>query len=120
MVEDRMNQFAALCIRIGRSVVFLLLLPLYVVGLLLSVILYLHMRLLELLFSFTNHGKARFFPLVIYPWTSMLQDNWLKIRRELDRQLTNLEEIPNYQDLAPSQLYLTQDDKWKTLVLTLD
>src|SRR6185295_5802343 len=70
--------------RIGQSLIFLLLLPIYI--------------LCIPLFVFTKNGKAAFFPVETFPWTSTLQANWRTIRSELDGVLTNLDAVPNFQD----------------------
>ena len=101
----------------GKSLVSLLLLPVYLVGGLLQALFFVYSLVLQQLFKLTKDGRARFFPPEIYPWTSTLQDNWSKIRSELDTQLDSLDSAPNYQDVAPTQRPLTQDDKWKAVVL---
>ena len=101
---------------VGKSVVSLVLLPVYLVGLLLQALFVVFSLVLQQLFKLTKDGRARFFPPEIYPWTSTLQDNWSKIRSELDTQVDSLDSAPNYQDVAPSQRVLTEDDKWKVVV----
>jgi aspartyl/asparaginyl beta-hydroxylase (cupin superfamily) len=101
---------------VGKSLVSLFLLPVYLFRLLLQALLLVYVRAFEQLFKLTKNGRARFFPPEIYPWTSTLQQEWSKLRSELDAQLDSLDSAPNYQDVAPSQRPLTQDDKWKAVV----
>jgi beta-hydroxylase len=101
----------------GKSLVSLLLLPVYLVRLLLQALFLVYLRAFEQLFKLTKGGRARFFAPEIYPWNSTLQENWSKIRSELDAQLDGLDSASNYQDVAPTQRPLTQDDKWKAIVL---
>ena len=110
---NKLSSSAAAVAVAGKSVVSLLLLPIY---LLLQILFLGYVRVFEQLFKLTKDGRARFFPPEIYPWTSTLQDNWSKIRSELDAQLDSLDSAPNYQDVAPRQRPLTQDDKWKAVV----
>jgi beta-hydroxylase len=63
------------------------------------------------------HGRDAFFPTRIFPWVPDLEENWFKIRKEMDALLTDLDQVPNYQDLAPS--LVTDDDKWKAVVLSV-
>jgi hypothetical protein len=100
----------------GKSLISLLLLPVYLVGLVLQTLYFVYSLLLQQVFKLTKNGRARFFSPDIYPWTSTLQDNWSRIRTELDRQMDRLDSAPNYQDIAPSQRTLTDDDKWKVVV----
>jgi beta-hydroxylase len=114
-----MSQSHPPIVQVGQALLALLLLPVYVLGLLVYLLFAAYVRLVEWLFRFTKHGRSVFFPLDIYPWTTVLQDNWLKIRGELDGLLGRLDEVPNYQDVAATQRVLTQDDKWKAVVFNV-
>jgi beta-hydroxylase len=111
-----MSQTKSPLVLIGWVVVGLLLLPIIVLAIPLVLLFFAFARGVEWLFRFTRHGNAVFFPLEIYPWTATLQDNWRSIRGELDALLANLDAVPNYQDVAPTQRMLAQDDKWKAVV----
>jgi ornithine lipid ester-linked acyl 2-hydroxylase len=115
--EDLANMSMSRSLAVGgKSLVSLLLLPVYLVRLLLQALFVVYVRVFEQLFKLTKDGRARFFPPAIYPWTSTLQDNWSKIRSELDAQVDSLDSAPNYQDVAPQERQLTQDDKWKVVL----
>jgi beta-hydroxylase len=49
-----------------------------------------------------------------FPWVRTLEDNWTIIRRELDTILPRQAELPNFQDISPDQVHISQDDGWKT------
>jgi len=67
----------------------------------------------------TSNGTRTFFDPSIYPWTSELTANWRQIRAELDTVAIDLDAIPNYQDISAELRDLTNDDKWKTFVLSM-
>jgi aspartyl/asparaginyl beta-hydroxylase (cupin superfamily) len=52
-----------------------------------------------------------------YSWTSILEENWVKILNELEEVLKNPEQIPNFQDISKDQIRISKDDKWKTFFL---
>src|SRR5262245_4517161 len=114
-----MSQSKSVLVQAGQILLVLLLLPVYIVAVLLLLLFLAYIRVLELLFRFTKHGGQMFFPTEIYPWTRTLEDNWLKIRTELDVLLADLDQVPNYQDVAESQRTLTQDDKWKAVIFNV-
>lgn len=71
-------------------------------------------RLEKLLTRASKLGNPAFFESDIFAWTAILEDNWRVVRRELDEVLKFRDELPNFQDISPDQLKLSQDDKWKT------
>ena len=52
-----------------------------------------------------------------FPWTSLLEENWSAIRKELDHILVYNEALPNLQDIQHEQSSITTDNKWKTFFL---
>jgi beta-hydroxylase len=92
--------------------------PLYLISLPFLLVILIFVRTLDLIYRYLlPHGRAAFFPLEMFPWATNLEKNWFKIRKELDALLINIDEVPNYQDLSPS--LLTDDDKWKAIVLSV-
>ena len=91
--------------------------PLFIISLPFLILFYVYIRVLEVLFSLTRWRNPNFFPTEMFPWTSTLENNWRKIRTELDALVADLDQVPNYQDLAPS--LITDDDKWKAVVLSV-
>lgn len=72
-------------------------------------------RGLEKLFGeYSLIGDATFFNPEEYDWVKNLEANWQIIRQELDDLLTNIENIPNFQDISTDQYSITQDNRWKT------
>ncbi|NJN06165.1 MAG: aspartyl/asparaginyl beta-hydroxylase domain-containing protein [Rhodobacteraceae bacterium] len=53
----------------------------------------------------------------LFPWVTMLEDNWEDIRAELDGVLRYREAIPRFQDVSPDQYRISPDDMWKTFML---
>lgn len=52
-----------------------------------------------------------------FNWTTLLEDNWSAIRKELESILSFHQELPNLQDIQQEQNILNQDNKWKTFFL---
>jgi len=63
---------------------------------------------------FSQIGDRTFFDNKTYSWVEELEANWQTIRQELDRLLSRLEYLQNFQDISPDQYNITRDDKWKT------
>ncbi|MGF1640150.1 MAG: aspartyl/asparaginyl beta-hydroxylase domain-containing protein [Rhodospirillales bacterium] len=53
----------------------------------------------------------------LFPWVSLLEDNWRDIRAELDAVLRYRDVIPRFQDVSPDQYRISPDDMWKTFML---
>jgi beta-hydroxylase len=49
-----------------------------------------------------------------FPWVPALEDNWQRIRTELDAVLVNPEEIPAFHQISPDQQRISTGDSWKT------
>jgi len=48
------------------------------------------------------------------PWTALLERHYPAIRAEAEQVLRVRDALPNFQDIAPELLRLTDDDQWKT------
>lgn len=48
-----------------------------------------------------------------FPWTALLEDHYPAIRAEAERVLHVRSALPNFQDAAPNQIRLSEDDQWK-------
>ncbi|MEP6594841.1 MAG: aspartyl/asparaginyl beta-hydroxylase domain-containing protein [Ginsengibacter sp.] len=66
---------------------------------------------------FSTVGNPPVFPNSTFPWTSLLEENWPAIRKELSKILLYNDELPNLQDLQHEQSSITTDNKWKTFFL---
>lgn len=53
----------------------------------------------------------------VIPELATLEENWRLIRSELDGVFTQLNDIPNFQDISPDQKSISKDDGWKTFFL---
>jgi ornithine lipid ester-linked acyl 2-hydroxylase len=63
---------------------------------------------------FSPVGNPPVFSNSQFPWTSLLEENWPAIRKELDHILTFNDSLPNLQDIQSEQKVITTDNKWKT------
>ena len=61
---------------------------------------------------FSPVGNAPVFSNSKFPWTSLLEENWPVIRKELDHVLTFNDSLPNLQDIQHEQSSITTDNKW--------
>jgi beta-hydroxylase len=59
-------------------------------------------------------GDHEFFDTTDFPWIPSVEADWRKVRAELDALLPYAAYMPNFQDISPTQLNLSQDDGWKT------
>jgi beta-hydroxylase len=60
-------------------------------------------------------GDREFFDARDFPWVNAIEDDWRKVRAELDPLLPYAAHLPNFQDLSNAAAGgLTQDDGWKT------
>lgn len=59
-------------------------------------------------------GDKPFFDEGSFPWVETVEGEWRLIRKELDEVLRYRDELPNFQEISPDQVDITQDDQWKT------
>jgi beta-hydroxylase len=62
-------------------------------------------------------GDATFLPNERFPWIEDIERNAHVIRDELEGLLRDRDALPNFQDISRDQIYITQDDRWKTVFL---
>jgi beta-hydroxylase len=62
-------------------------------------------------------GQQPFFPPSAFAWIPGIEANWIAIREELRTLLADRVRIPSFHEISPEQLFITQDDKWKTYML---
>lgn len=76
------------------------------------------LRKLETLIArYSKIGDHTFFKSEDFEWVTNLEENWKIIRQELDTLLSDLDSIPNFQDISEDQYSITQDNRWKTFFL---
>jgi beta-hydroxylase len=63
---------------------------------------------------FSEVGTEPFLDPAELPWTALLEKHYPAIRAEAERVLQVRDALPNFQDIAPDQIQLTDDDQWKT------
>lgn len=66
---------------------------------------------------FSRCGEGPFFDPHDFPWIAPLEANWQTIRGELDPILPQTDSLPNFQDISPEQIFLTEGNRWKTFFL---
>jgi aspartyl/asparaginyl beta-hydroxylase (cupin superfamily) len=59
-------------------------------------------------------GTEPFLDPAVFPWTDLLEKHYPAIRAEAERVLAVRDALPNFQDIAPDEIRLTDDDQWKT------
>ncbi len=62
-------------------------------------------------------GDATFLPNERFAWIEDVERDWTVIRDELAALLDDRDALPNFQDISRDQVYITQDDRWKTVFL---
>lgn len=72
--------------------------------------------LFERMVTRTPSGRAEFFDPADFPWIPGVEARVGEIKEELDRLLTRVDQLPNFQDIQEEQRKLTQDDRWKVFV----
>lgn len=68
----------------------------------------------KMIAPFSPAGNPPVFANSKFPWTSLLEENWPTIRRELEVVLKYNDLLPNLQDIQNEQKTITTDNKWKT------
>lgn len=67
--------------------------------------------------AFSLPGRGPFFKSEQFAWIASLEENWKKIRGELDVLLQQRQAIPYLQDIQIEQYDLTNDKKWQVYFL---
>ena len=63
---------------------------------------------------FSEVGTEPFLDPGEFGWTGLLEEHYPAIRAEAERVLQVRDALPNFQDIAPDQINLSDDDQWKT------
>lgn len=63
---------------------------------------------------FSKVGTEPFLDPTEFTWTGLLEKHYPTIRAEAERVLQVRDALPRFQDIAPDQIRLTDDDRWKT------
>ena len=71
----------------------------------------------RILIKFSKHGNPPIYANSTFPWVAEVEQEWQKIREELDRVMQRREELPSFHDIMTEVKTITQDDQWKTFFL---
>jgi len=66
---------------------------------------------------FSTVGNPPVFTNSAFPWTSLLEENWPVIRKELNQILLYNDELPDLHEIQHEQASITSDHRWKTFFL---
>ena len=64
-------------------------------------------------------GNQPVFDRSVFPWIEELENNWQKMRAELDEVLKSRETVPSFHEVSPYQKRISTGDNWKTFVLNV-
>ena len=68
-------------------------------------------------FRYSRLGNPHVYENSLFPWVAELEEQWLAIRRELDRVLLRQKELPSVHDISPDAASINQDAGWKMFLL---
>ncbi len=68
----------------------------------------------RLLMRFATTREHQIFPNELFPWTSLLTENWLAIRDEARALMQDRASIPPVRDLSSDHEKIAVDDKWRS------
>lgn len=66
---------------------------------------------------FSPLGDRPVFDTTAFPWVAEVESRWPAIRAEVEGLSASRAAVPNFQDIMPSQRFLSKDDGWKTFFL---
>ncbi|MDA2918234.1 aspartyl/asparaginyl beta-hydroxylase domain-containing protein [Desulfobacterota bacterium AH_259_B03_O07] len=72
----------------------------------------------KILIKFSIHGNPPIYDNSTFPWAADVEQEWQKIRRELDQIMQRREELPSFHEIMSDVKTITQDDQWKTFFLS--
>ena len=58
----------------------------------------------EFFIGLTSEAKRTFFDTRRFPWVARLEQDWPRIRQELDALLSKVDEIPNFQEISSNKV----------------
>jgi ornithine lipid ester-linked acyl 2-hydroxylase len=68
--------------------------------------------------SCSKVGNPAIYDNAVFPWTKQIEMQWCEIRAELDKVLVRKEELPGFHEISTDVLTTSQDNGWKTYLLT--
>ena len=64
------------------------------------------------------HGDPRIYETATFPWAGEIEEEWDKIRGELDRVMIFRDQMPSFQEILKEVGTIQTDHNWKTFFLT--
>ena len=59
---------------------------------------------------FSKHGNPPIYENSTFPWVKEIEDNWEKIREEIDQVMERREELPSFHEIMPEVKTITNDN----------
>ncbi|MCK5710814.1 MAG: aspartyl/asparaginyl beta-hydroxylase domain-containing protein [Deltaproteobacteria bacterium] len=66
---------------------------------------------------FSKYGNPPIYENSTFPWVKEIEDNWEKIREEIDQVMERREDLPSFHEIMPEVKTITTDNNWKTFFL---
>jgi aspartyl/asparaginyl beta-hydroxylase (cupin superfamily) len=71
----------------------------------------------QLNLRYAKFGNPCVYDNKLFPWVAGIEENWMRIRGELDRVLVRRDEFPNIQEITVDARSITDDAGWKIFLL---
>ena len=66
---------------------------------------------------FSKVGNPPIYDNSTFPWAKEIEDNWEKIREEIDQIMERRTDLPSFHEIMPEVETITTDNNWKTFFL---
>jgi len=66
---------------------------------------------------FSVFGNPPIYNNSLFPWVREVEEEWMKIKAELDNVMQRREELPNFHDITSEVKTISNDNLWKTYLL---
>jgi beta-hydroxylase len=63
------------------------------------------------------HGDPHVYDPGLFPWVAEIEEEWFKVRAELDRVMSFRDQMPSFQEILKEVSTIQTDDNWKTYFL---
>ncbi|MGB2691738.1 MAG: aspartyl/asparaginyl beta-hydroxylase domain-containing protein [Thermodesulfobacteriota bacterium] len=67
--------------------------------------------------KFSKYGNPPIYDNSTFPWVKEIEDNWEKIREEINQVMQRREDLPSFHEIMPEVETITTDNNWKTFFL---
>ena len=65
----------------------------------------------------SRHGDPHIYDTRLFPWAAEIEEEWFRVRGELDRVMTFRDQMPSFQDILKEVGTIQNDNNWKTYFL---